>query len=312
MPTYNGERYLAAALESICAQAEGPDEVLVVDDGSTDRTVAIAERFASRLPVRILRPTPRRNWLAMTNLGIDEVRSAWTTILHQDDLWTPGRSHDLAACLEGPASLLLMDTRFVDDAGRTLGAWKLPRSVRRGPEGGGGRTASSLYVQNWVAVPSATFRTDAAVDSGGLDEGLWYAADWDLWMKLARHGQVGCIGRYGSTFRVHGQSQTVTGSRDLDAFREQMLVVQRRHQWAALLHPSPEVVRRAGALSTETNVLLAGLLHRGGAGLRPWMDACREARAAGIMVYLRNSAVASRLRARVVLAVGGRLRPAPA
>ncbi len=67
--------------------------------------------------------------------------------------------------------------------------------------------AASLYVQNWLAVPSVVFATQRARDCGGLDESLWYTADWDLWLKLLRHGPSVLIGEVGSAFRIHGRSR---------------------------------------------------------------------------------------------------------
>ena len=56
MPTYNGERYLAPALASLLGQLGEGTELVVVDDGSTDGTVALVERLSRGTPTRVLRP----------------------------------------------------------------------------------------------------------------------------------------------------------------------------------------------------------------------------------------------------------------
>jgi glycosyltransferase involved in cell wall biosynthesis len=305
MPTYNGAAYIHAALTSLCRRNDQPDEVIVVDDGSEDDTLEIASTFASRLPLTILEPPRQGNWLAMTNRGLAQASCAWSAILHQDDVWLEGRLSKIQPFLDGPADLLLMDTRFLDAAGRVAGSWRLPRTAR-GTAGSTPRLAASLYVQNWVAVPSATFRTEVAVNSGGLDESLWYTADWDLWLRLCHESSARYVPGFGSGFRVHDSSLTVTGSADLGAFREQMAEVQRRHRWATLASRRPSRTIRAGHLSTETNVLLASLLHQHTRDVRAWQDAAWRARPTGIVTYAANSTIASRVFVRAALAARAR------
>src|SRR3982074_3394237 len=71
LPPYNGGAYLPAALESIRTQQSGGEfEVIAVDDGSEDGTVATLEEYASRLPLRIVRRPRSGNWVASTNHGL--------------------------------------------------------------------------------------------------------------------------------------------------------------------------------------------------------------------------------------------------
>lgn len=81
---YNGERYLAAALDSILAQTYQPIEVLVVDDGSTDATAAIARRYGDR--VRLLQQA-NAGPAAARNLGLRQAAGDFVAFLDADDLW---------------------------------------------------------------------------------------------------------------------------------------------------------------------------------------------------------------------------------
>src|SRR2546430_4101777 len=75
MPTYNGDAFLAAALESIRAQQDGGDfEVIAVDDGSEDGTLATLDAYSSRLPLRIVRRPRTGNWVASSNHGLAVAR----------------------------------------------------------------------------------------------------------------------------------------------------------------------------------------------------------------------------------------------
>jgi hypothetical protein len=309
VPTYQGARYLGDALESIARNALQDTEVLVVDDGSTDGTVEVARAFESTLRLHTL-VTPRRgNWMAMVNLGLAEATGASCCILHQDDLWLPGRRRvPLTDIASGRASMVCMQTAVIDAAGHALGPWRFPRGVR--PCMGRAvreEVARSLYVQNWLAVPSVTFGTRAAGECGGLDESLWYTADWDLWLQLLHTGSAILMPQFGTAFRVHSSSQTLQRSRNIEEFHAQLATVQRRHRWALDGQLAAPGLRRAGELSTRTDAALAAGFHRQPHGYLRWLGSILAAGPRGIRVYLDNASLGDRLRPRVRLAVQGAL-----
>jgi glycosyltransferase involved in cell wall biosynthesis len=84
VPVFDGERYLAEAVESILTQTYRPIEVIVVDDGSTDATAAIAEGYGE--PVRHVRQ-PRAGAPAARNRGLQEAVGEFVAFLDADDLW---------------------------------------------------------------------------------------------------------------------------------------------------------------------------------------------------------------------------------
>jgi glycosyltransferase involved in cell wall biosynthesis len=84
VPVYNGERYLKQAVDSILAQSYRPLEVIVADDGSTDRTVALLAGYGDR--VRYLKQN-NCGPAATRNLGLNAARGEFLAFLDQDDLW---------------------------------------------------------------------------------------------------------------------------------------------------------------------------------------------------------------------------------
>jgi glycosyltransferase involved in cell wall biosynthesis len=86
IPCYNGARFLRDTVGSVLAQTLPPLEVIVVDDGSTDDSAAVAESFGS--PVRVIRQ-PNRGESVARNRGIAEARGDWVAFLDADDLWLP-------------------------------------------------------------------------------------------------------------------------------------------------------------------------------------------------------------------------------
>jgi len=89
VPVFNGERYLAAALDSVLEQTYAPIEIVVVDDGSTDATPGILGGFGER--IRSLRQS-NAGPSAARNRGIESARGDYIAFLDADDLWTAAKT----------------------------------------------------------------------------------------------------------------------------------------------------------------------------------------------------------------------------
>lgn len=96
IPVYNGELYLAEAIESVLDQTHLPDEIIVVDDGSDDGSAAVAKRFGG--PVTYLRQQ-RSGAGAARNLGVSIAAGTLVAFLDADDLWLPGKTEKQLAVL---------------------------------------------------------------------------------------------------------------------------------------------------------------------------------------------------------------------
>ena len=208
MPIYNGESYIAAALESAREQWRDGMEFVIVDDGSTDRTVAIVRDYADVLPIRLINPGRIGNWVAITNIGLREATGDWACFLHQDNLWLPGRINRLWKEMGTTESaLILHNAVYIGQGGERLGAWTCPISDGVVPPE---RFTEHLLIQNFIAIDSPIFRRKAALEYGGMDEMLWFSADWDLWLRLGALGPIRFIDQTLSAFRVHPASQTAS------------------------------------------------------------------------------------------------------
>jgi len=122
IPAYNGEAYLEACLASVCAQTAPPLEVLVIDDGSTDRTAAIAQAFAARDGrVRCIRQE-NTGVSAARNRGVAEAAGDWIAFLDGDDLWLPEKLERQLALQEATgADLLYTAAACIDENGEPTG-----------------------------------------------------------------------------------------------------------------------------------------------------------------------------------------------
>ncbi|MGO8911633.1 MAG: glycosyltransferase [Bradyrhizobium sp.] len=297
MPTYNGERFIAAALESVRGQHDGI-ELVIVDDGSSDRTLDIVRDFAKSLPIRLITPGRIGNWVAATNLGLREATGNWACFLHQDDLWLPGRIARLRGEMESAESaLVLHNAMFVGPNGQGLGPWTCPL-----PEGvvPPDQFLEHLLVQNFIAIPSPVFRRSAAIGSGGLDEALWHSADWDLWLRLGALGPVRFIAETLSAFRVHPASLTVARKLLPNEWEQQLTTVLERHlrNWPFPRKLSASVERAAMA-SIAVNSALSAALRREPAMPSAVLLKLLAVGPSGWHRYLRDSRIMQRVTSRL-------------
>ena len=259
MPVHLGAGYLGATLESAAAQTEAQRgrgiEFRLYNSGEDQGAArGVAEAFADRLDIVWQDVPDIKPWPAKTNLGVSEARAAHVTMLHQDDLWLPGHAAALRASIgQAPGAVMsIAPSRFVGPLGQDLGAWQLPFAPGRHD---GRAIARRLLVQNSIAILAPVIARAAWIACGGIDEALWYTGDWDLWLKLARAGAVDVRPDATTGFRVHGESLTMTGSRDAQAFQNQHDIVLARHM--AALAPLPVGLERRARAGVAINCALA-------------------------------------------------------
>src|SRR5262245_59393193 len=126
--TYNQARFVGEAIASVCAQTYADWELLVVDDGSTDDTRAVVERFVEDSRIRYL-PGMHAERAAARNRGISATGGALIAFLDADDAWRPDKlARQVAALVDAPeAGACYAVSRFVDASGRPLAERKPAR-----------------------------------------------------------------------------------------------------------------------------------------------------------------------------------------
>lgn len=102
IPAYNAARYVRESLESVLSQLPPDSEVILVDDGSTDDTVAIAESFGA--PLRVIR-AEHAGIGATMNRGMSEASGEWIASIDADDRWLPSKMALQSAALDADPSL---------------------------------------------------------------------------------------------------------------------------------------------------------------------------------------------------------------
>lgn len=256
IPAYCGEKWISTALDSLVAQASDGVEILLVDGGPTAATVDVARTYRDRLRLRIFERPEMTSWQAKTNFAVQMAAAEHICWLGVDDVWLTGRVRALRSWINDAPDLPLhlAATSLIGHDGRALGQWRCPLPVNQ--ELASPFVIERLLVQNFVSAAAPLFRRDAWMQCGGLDEKLWYTADWDIWLKLAKTGPVIYHDAATIGFRIHAGALTATGSKDAAEFKQQMIAVLERHLIVSDVADSLSVARAAHA-SVEINVALA-------------------------------------------------------
>jgi glycosyltransferase involved in cell wall biosynthesis len=263
IPTCNGEAYLRFALDSVVSQREANIECIVVDDGSTDATLSILDVYQDRLPMRIVQRERQGNWVANTNYALSIARGDYVCFLHQDDLWFKDRLVTLKNFVEEfpEVDFFIHSCEFIDIKNKSLGLWQCP--LPSFPEIiQPGQMTEKLLIQNFISIPAPIFKREIALKVGGLDERLWYTADWDLWLKIAACSATLYYPKPLAGFRIHPGSQTMVRSSYLQDFRKQLENVAEKHLAIWDAHESlKKIVGKNSRFSIEVNVNLASVMH---------------------------------------------------
>lgn len=188
IPAYNAAPWIAEAIESALVQTLPATAVVVVDDGSTDATAAIAEKYADA--VTLIRQ-PNAGVSVARNNGATQVSAEWLLFLDADDRLRPDALAQLSAeAAASGAGVVYGDTESFGDIAR-------PRQPQ--PSCAGAPPAPAL-ANFWKSVPSSPgavmLRADLLRESGGFDPALNTAADRALWLRLgilATWGHTGCV-----------------------------------------------------------------------------------------------------------------------
>jgi glycosyltransferase involved in cell wall biosynthesis len=196
---YNHEDTLPRAVESMLAQTVAESEVIVIDDGSTDRSSEVAESLAGEDPrVRVLRMEGNVGIARSLNAGLREARAPVVAVQDADDWSEPQRLERQLAVLAAEPDVAVVGTRMreVDAQGSELA----PRTSFAAGDVGG-----VLMRFNPIPNTSAAFRRAAVLALGGYDARYRYATEYDLWLRVAEGHRVMALDEPLST-RVMGST----------------------------------------------------------------------------------------------------------
>jgi len=186
---HNSATTVAATIASVRLQTLDDWELIVVDDGSSDRTAEIVEAVGDAR-IRLVRQS-NRGPSAARNAGVRLALGRLVSTLDSDDLWMPNYLEHMTGVLDRhpDAGVAYTDAWALDDVTGKIRKTSAMRYQRPpvSPPAAPPAFLAALLERNFV-YNSVTMRREVVEAVGGYDERFWVAEDWELWLRIAAHG----------------------------------------------------------------------------------------------------------------------------
>ena len=209
MPSYNQADYLESAIDSIIQQDYPNQELVVIDGGSTDKSVSILEKYYDAITFWSSEPDDGQS--DALNTGFNLITGDIVGWLNSDDTFQPDTLQEVAKIFSDPSVKIAMCNRFgLMDADGCVFDYK-DNSFK----------SHKTLIQYWstggmtINQPSVFFRKDI-IDKYKpvLDTSLHYAMDYDLWLRITLNHQIHVVDGYWANYRFHDTSKSGLGFQD--------------------------------------------------------------------------------------------------
>lgn len=215
MAVFNGEKYLSASIESILGQTFGDFEFLILDDGSTDSTVAILNRYAEHDGrIRII-SRPNEGLIASLNELLGCAQGEFVARMDADDVALPERFSKQVQFLRNHRDVVCVGgaIEFIDSKGRFLRSLHYPSHDEDLQE-------RNLCGECAICHPASMMRRESLIRIKGYDHDFRLAEDLDLWLRLGEIGRLANLDDVVLRYRLHSASVSEQGSaRQLEVAR---------------------------------------------------------------------------------------------
>jgi glycosyltransferase involved in cell wall biosynthesis len=198
LPVKNGEIYLESLLPNILSMLTSDDELVVINDGSSDQTQSIIEGFTESDGRINLINTPGVGLVNALNLGVELAAHKWVARFDVDDKYPINRLDEERKLLNDDVSVIFSDYQFISKRGANLGpvysaVFPLP-------------TTLSLFSSQRTAHPSALINRRLLLQCGGYLEKDYPAEDLALWLRLSECGKLISVPKKLLLYRLSGAS----------------------------------------------------------------------------------------------------------
>lgn len=225
LPSKNGERYLSRLIPRILLMLGENDELLVVNDGSTDNSsLILADLAKNDARLRIV-TTVGIGLVAALNLGINEAKNPWVARFDVDDEYPLNRLNLQRELIEANVAAVFSDYSFMSAAGVSLGT--LPSAITSNP------TKLSLVSSQRTPHPVALLNRASVLSVGGYRIEDFPAEDLGLWFRLLERGRFLSVPEVLLSYRLSGSS--ISSSNRREQFSTKSKIVTSFRSWHVLV-----------------------------------------------------------------------------
>ncbi len=215
---YNGEKFIKEAVDSVLNQTFNDYEIIVVDDGSSDKTQSILKEYKNK--IRYFYQN-NAGTASARNCGIREAKGEYIAFLDQDDIYLPNK---IEKCLDyfrlhKECGLVYSDMFVADQDGKAIYNWLTTKKYFSE-----GYIYENLLRECFFCPSAAVIRRDILVAVGGFDKEIRGTEDYDLWLRIARHHKIGLVKEPLVKWRSHDSNT----SRNMLLMNENLIEVYKK------------------------------------------------------------------------------------
>ena len=208
IPTYNVEKYIIEAIDSLIEQTWQLEKIIIVDDGSVDNTITlIHSHFATQIKTGqiLLHVLTQNSGVSIArNKGVELAESDWILFLDADDVLLPDalsllikKSFELNVTPNQPYHLIQAAYQLIDSNSEIVSESFTWRQVNFD------ETLGWIFYRNHISTSGLLVNREHFNRLGGFDSGLAYCEDWDLWVRFAHNSGIGYVDRTLINVRRH-------------------------------------------------------------------------------------------------------------
>lgn len=249
IPVYGVEQYIADAVRSVLQQTYTNFELLIIDDGSPDRSIEICQQISDPR-IKIIHQQ-NRGLSAARNTGIHHAEGEYIAFLDGDDLWLPEKLEKHVDHLESsaPVGVSFSRSAFIDETGNLLGTYQMPKLqeitvfslLRSNPVGNG--SAAVVRREVFEAIQFQA-NLDDSKESSYFDESFRQAEDIECWLriKIQTPWTLEGIPEALTLYRVNSQGLSANLSRQFEIWQQ---VIEKTRTYAPELIAQGEATAKA-------------------------------------------------------------------
>jgi glycosyltransferase involved in cell wall biosynthesis len=199
-PSFNQENFLEATIQSVLGQSYPHIEYIIMDGGSTDGSVDVIKKYESKLGY--WESVKDKGQTDAINKGFNRAKGDILAWINSDDTYSnPNAVADAVNFLVANPEIAMVyaDCNFIDETGKVIGKFASRQ------------TDYAKLRTGYVHIPQQTmfFRAKYWKELGPLDPTFYFAMDYDLWVRIARHAPLKYLpGKTWANFRIHTSSKT--------------------------------------------------------------------------------------------------------
>ena len=260
MPAYNSERFIRESIESVINQTYDNWELIIVNDGSKDRTKQIIEEYTQKYPTKIilLHKSKNEGISKGLNSAIEIANGTYICWLSSDDIY-------VSDMIESEIEFLNINKEFnivfsnydlIDSESKFLMSSPPYRFFRELEEGDITQPYRSLLSKYCLNGCSVMCKKEHYLTVGGFNPTYLYAHDYDMWIRFAANYNIGYINKINVHYRIHAEQGTNLGFNEVDSIKSLLDFMRDEDNFNRLLNKAKLPLGMEGNIKVLDNILL--------------------------------------------------------